>query len=281
MRWRAAAIDRNASRRRRVFSSYMNDSIILPRPVFDIQRSGERAFYDHGWLQSFHSFSFADYYDPRNVNWGALRVFNDDRVAPGKGFGTHPHRDMEILTYVLSGHLEHRDSLGSHGVVGPGGVQFMSAGTGVQHSEFNHSASDELHFLQMWVLPGTLGGKPLYGQLDFEVDARRGKWLTIASGRAGIAAPVELTQDAAFLVTRIANETVEHTFAPGRLGFLFVADGTVNASGFTDGGATAGAPAALAGGDAIRIAGVLRLAVSGTGEVVLWDVPRPPDGAND
>ena len=173
--------------------------IILPDPIFEVQRAGTRATYDFGWLRTNHSFSFADYYDPRNVNWGALRVFNDDYVAPGKGFGTHPHRDMEILTYVLSGKLEHRDSLGSHGIVGPGGVQFMSAGTGVQHSEFNHSATDELHFLQMWVLPGAYGGPPMYGQIEFDAADRSGKWLLVASGRASSGAPVQLTQDATFL----------------------------------------------------------------------------------
>jgi quercetin 2,3-dioxygenase len=259
----------------------MSDPIILPRPVFEVQRSADRAFYDHGWLRSFHSFSFADYYDPRYVNWGALRVFNDDRVAAGKGFGTHPHRDMEILTYVLAGQLEHRDSLGSHGVVGPGGVQFMSAGTGVQHSEFNHSTSDELHFLQMWVLPGTLGGKPLYGQVDFGIDARRGKWLQVASGRPSVAAPVRLTQDATFEVSRLENGRLEHTFAPGRLGYLFVADGAVNVTGLGDGDAVIGGETELQAGDAVRIAGVIRVTLSGSGEVTLWDVPRLPDGAND
>jgi redox-sensitive bicupin YhaK (pirin superfamily) len=259
----------------------MSDPVILPQPVFQVQRSAERAFYDHGWLRSFHSFSFADYYDPRNVNWGALRVFNDDRVAPGKGFGTHPHRDMEILTYVLSGQLEHRDSLGSHGVVGPGGVQFMSAGTGVQHSEFNHSTTEELHFLQMWVLPGRLGEKPLYGQLDFDVAARSGKWLTVASGQPGVAAPVLLTQDATFKVSRIAGQTLQHTFAPGRLGFLFVADGVASAAGVDEGKAPVDGEVLLAAGDGVRIAGVSRLTLSGAGEVALWDVPRPPDDAND
>lgn len=259
----------------------MSDPVILPQPVFEVQRSAARAYYDHGWLRSFHSFSFADYYDPRNVNWGALRVFNDDRVAAAKGFGTHPHRDMEILTYVLSGQLEHRDSLGSHGVVGPGGVQFMSAGTGVQHSEFNHSATGELHFLQMWVLPGRVGEKPLYGQLDFDPEARRGKWLLVASGQAGVAAPVRLTQDASFTVSRIAGETLHHTFAPGRLGFLFVADGVASAAGFDDEKNPVGGEVLLTAGDGVRIAGVTRLTLSGAGEVVLWDVPRPPDGAND
>ncbi len=258
----------------------MGDAIILPQQVFDVQRAAARASFDFGWLRTSHSFSFADYYDPRNVNWGALRVFNDDFVAGGKGFGTHPHRDMEILTYVLAGELEHRDSLGSHGVVGPGGVQFMSAGTGVQHSEFNHSASSELHFLQMWVLPGRLGEKPLYGQLEFAAEARRGKWLHVASGESGEAA-IRLTQDASFLVSAIANERLEYTFAPGRLGFFFVAGGTVTAAGYNAADAAAGAGVVLHSGDAVRMSGISRLTVDGTGEVVLWDVPRPPDGAND
>jgi redox-sensitive bicupin YhaK (pirin superfamily) len=255
--------------------------IILPEPIFEVQRAGTRASYDFGWLRTNHSFSFADYYDPRNVNWGALRVFNDDYVAPGKGFGTHPHRDMEILTYVLSGQLEHRDSLGSHGIVGPGGVQFMSAGTGVQHSEFNHSATEGLHFLQMWVLPGAYGGPPAYGQIEFDAADRSGKWLLIASGRAASGAPVQLTQDASFRVSRLAGETVQHTFAPGRLGFLFVASGAMSVAAFDRDDRPAGEEAALAGGDAVRLAGLSRMDVGGTGEVVLWDVPRPPDGAND
>jgi redox-sensitive bicupin YhaK (pirin superfamily) len=248
----------------------MNDNVILAQRVFDIQRASERASYDHGWLRTSHSFSFADYYDPRFMSWGALRVFNDDYVAAGKGFGTHPHRDMEILTYVLAGQLEHRDSIGSHGVVGPGGVQFMSAGTGVQHSEFNHSATEELHFLQMWVLPGRLGENPSYGQVNFDVDARRDKWLVVASGESGIQAPVALTQTATFRVSRVERAQLQHTFAPGRLGFLFAASGSVTANGET-----------LNAGDAVRISGVSDLSIGGAGEIVLWDVPRPPDGAND
>jgi len=252
----------------------VSDPVVLLQPVFEVQRAADRAFFDHEWLRTSHSFSFADYYDPRNVNWGALRVLNDDRVAGGTGFGTHPHRDMEILTYVLAGQLEHRDSLGNHGVVGPGGVQFMSAGTGVQHSEFNHSKTGELHFLQMWVLPGRLGQKPLYGQVDFSVDERRGKWLAIASGQGAVAAPVRLTQDATFMVSRLAHDELRHTFEPGRLGFLFVAEGGISAAGFDDENVGVGAKAALGAGDAVRIAGVTRLILSGTGEIVLWDLPR-------
>src|SRR5581483_9914094 len=115
-----------------------------------IQRAADRAHADHGWLNAYHSFSFADYYDPHNLNWGALRVFNDDTIAGGTGFPVHPHRDMEIVTYILSGELEHQDSMGNSGVVKPGGIQFMSAGTGVRHSENNHLADTPLHLVQMW-----------------------------------------------------------------------------------------------------------------------------------
>ena len=122
-----------------------------------VQRAGERANFDHGWLKTSHSFSFASYFDPNNLNWGALRVFNDDVVEAGKGFGTHPHRDMEILTYVLGGKLAHRDSMGNERVVAAGGVQYLSAGTGISHSEFNGSADAPLHFVQMWVVPQAQG----------------------------------------------------------------------------------------------------------------------------
>ena len=241
--------------------------------LFEVQRSDERGRFDHGWLQTSHSFSFADYHDPRYVNWGALRVFNDDRVAPGEGFPTHPHRDMEIVTYVLSGQLEHKDSIGNHGVVGPGGVQYMSAGSGVRHSEFNHSTSEPLHFLQMWVLPGVLGGAPSYGQIDFEVDQRRNKWLTVASGHASIGAPVALTQDATLMVSRVEGAELRHTFEPGRLGFLFVADGEIDVRAFDDRNVQV-ATTELKAGDAVRIANVTRVALLGTGEAVLWDVPK-------
>lgn len=241
--------------------------------TFAVQRAAERATFDHGWLLTSHSFSFAEYFDPRNVSWGALRVFNDDRVAGGEGFPTHPHRDMEILTYVLGGELEHRDSMGNHGVVKPGGVQYMSAGTGVRHSEFNHSKTDELHFLQMWVLPGAAGGAPVYGQADFDVVERRDKWLTIASGRGEEDAPVALTQDAAFLVSRIEGIELRHTFEPQRLGFLFVADGEVDVAAFDERDAHI-AGERLSAGDGVRIGGTTRLRLSGAAEVVLWDLPQ-------
>jgi redox-sensitive bicupin YhaK (pirin superfamily) len=258
----------------------MSTPAIVSQPIFDVQRAGARATFDHGWLKTSHSFSFADYYDPRNVNWGALRVLNDDRVSPGQGFGTHPHRDMEIVTYVLEGELEHRDSIGSHGVVGPGGVQYMSAGRGVRHSEFNHSPTAGLHFLQMWVMPGRLGGEPLYGQMSFETNQRLNTWLLIASGQPGVTTPVALTQDASFMVSRLENGSIEHVLEPGRLAFFFVAEGDVRAEGFGPDGSRVGTTE-LAAGDAVRIAGVTKLAALGSGEVVLWDVPRLPDDAND
>ncbi len=231
-------------------------------PTFAIQRSKERHYADHGWLKTYFSFSFAEYFDPSNENWGALRVLNDDRIAAGAGFPVHPHRDMEILTYVFSGQLEHQDSMGNHGVVGPGGVQFMSAGTGVRHSEVNHSASEELHLVQMWLLPGRLGSKPSYGQRDFTVGDRLDRWLIVASGESEIEAPIALTQNGTMRVARLQHAELSHVFAAGRYGFLFVGNGEITANG-----------QALFAGDAVRMHGVETLALSGHGEVVFWDVP--------
>ena len=231
-------------------------------PVFAVQRAADRAFFDFGWLRTYHSLSFADYFDPANVNWGALRVFNDDTVAPGQGFPTHPHRDMEIVTYVLSGELEHRDSLGSHGVVEPGGIQYVSAGTGVRHSEFNHSRERDVHFVQMWVLPRKRGETPGYGQRAFTEDERRDRWLVVAGGEPGVAAPVELRADATLRVAKLEDASLAYAFDPSRYGFLFVAAGEVCANGEQ-----------LAAGDAVRIYGLRDLEVRGTGELVLWDVP--------
>ena len=236
------------------------------KSIFAVQRAGQRYTADHGWLRTFHSFSFADYYDPTNLSWGALRVLNDDYIAAGSGFPTHPHRDMEILTYVLSGKLEHRDSMGNHGVVGPGGVQFMSAGTGVRHSEYNGSKTEELHLVQMWVVPGKMGVTPDYGQRDFSADERRNRWLDVASGRPGVAAPITLTQDAHFRVARLEDAALQHAFAAKRFGFLFVAEGEIVANGET-----------LHAGDAVRIYDVADLALQGSGEVLLWDVANHPE----
>jgi len=231
-------------------------------PAFVVQRAADRAFFDFGWLQTHHSFSFADYYDPENLNWGALRVFNDDTVQPGKGFGTHPHRDMEIVTYVLRGELEHKDSMGHQGVVPPGGVQYMSAGTGLTHSEFNHSAERDVHFVQMWVLPRSYGEKPSYGQHEFAEAARRGRWLVIASGENGVDAPIALRQDATVRVARLDGGSLDVSLRAERYGFLFVADGTVTVNGEQ-----------LAAGDGVRLRGAQTFAVTGDAELVFWDVP--------
>jgi|SRR5579884_507170 len=230
--------------------------------TFAVQRSNERFFADHGWLKTYHSFSFAEYYDPENVQWGALRVFNDDRVAPSMGFPLHPHRDMEILTYVFSGELEHQDSMGNRGVVGPGGVQFMSAGTGVRHSEYNARRDNELHLVQMWVFPGKLDQRPTYGQMDFTTDDRRNRWLAVASGEENVDAPIGLTQQATLRISRLEDGALHHDMAPGRYGFLFAHSGDITANGEK-----------LGAGDAVRMHDVGGLKVSGSGEVVFWDIP--------
>ncbi len=237
--------------------------------TFAVQKSKERYFADHGWLKTYHSFSFAEYHDPRNTNWGALRVFNDDRIAGGQGFPTHPHQNMEILTYVFAGKLEHRDTLGSHGVVEAGGVQYLSAGTGLRHSEFNASSDHELHLVQMWVLPGTPNATPTYGQFDFDVAARRNRWLTAASGETSDA-PIRLTQLATLRVAKLEDATVRSSFAPRRLGFLFVGTGSATVSA---NGATGEHRVTLEAGDAVRLGDIRTLDVSGTAELVLWDIP--------
>jgi quercetin 2,3-dioxygenase len=236
---------------------------VAPQPTFAIERSKDRAHRDHGWLNAYHSFSFGDYYDPKNESWGALRVFNDDTIAAGEGFPPHPHRDMEIVTYVLQGELAHKDSMGNHGVVGPGGVQFMSAGTGVTHSEFNNSATEPLHLVQMWVIPGRIGEAPSYGQMSFEPEQRKNRWLPIVSGQEAVEAPIRITQDATFSVSRLEDTQLVYEFAQNRYGFFFVADGTVEANGEV-----------LQRGDALRLYDVRRLATSGRGELIVWDVPR-------
>jgi redox-sensitive bicupin YhaK (pirin superfamily) len=231
-------------------------------PPFLIQRSGERYFSDHGWLQTYHSFSFADYLDTQNLNWGALRVFNDDVIAPGKGFGTHPHRDMEILTYVLDGELEHKDSMQNVGVVRAGGVQYVSAGTGIAHSEYNHSNERPVHLVQMWVLPQAQGLRPQYGQVDYTLEERRNRWLPIASGEKSVESKIAIWQDATAYVARLEKTALPFALREGRLGFLFVAGGELRANGEM-----------LHAGDALRLAGPVDLSLEGEGEVVLWDVP--------
>jgi redox-sensitive bicupin YhaK (pirin superfamily) len=234
----------------------------------EIQRSAERYRADHGWLKTAHSFSFADYFDPKRLQWGALRVFNDDHIAAGNGFPTHPHRDMDIVTYVLDGELEHKDSMGNRGVVSRYGVQYMSAGTGVRHSELNASQTEPLHLVQMWVLPQHAGIAPTYGQQSFTADDVRDRWLTIASGEPDVVAAIRLDADATFSVAELdANTEVRHATKSGRRAFLFVAEGApaISVSGN-------GSPQQLAAGDAARIESGEEIVVHGPGHVVLWDV---------
>jgi quercetin 2,3-dioxygenase len=236
--------------------------ISVHSPTFEVVRSADRAHTALDWLDTYYSFSFADYYDPKNLNWGALRVLNDDRIAAGAGFPPHPHRDMEIVTYVLSGELAHRDSMGNEGVVGPGGVQFMSAGTGVRHSEYNNSRRDPLHLVQMWVLPGRVGTAPSYGQMAFDANERRNRWLTVVSGEPQTPAPIRITQAATLRVARVEDATISVDFAPKRYGYLFVGQGNAQANGEP-----------VEAGDSVRLFDVPRLDVGGNAELVLWDLP--------
>jgi redox-sensitive bicupin YhaK (pirin superfamily) len=193
--------------------------------------AAERGHARHGWLDSRHTFSFADYRDPRHMGFRALRVINEDRVEPGQGFGTHHHEDMEILTYVLDGALAHRDSLGNGAAIRPGEVQRMSAGTGIDHSEFNDSQGELVHFLQIWILPERRGLAPGYEQLAFPLDARQGELLLVAS-RDGRQGSVTVHQDVTLWAGRLpAGTTVEHTLAPGRHAWLQVARGAVELNG--------------------------------------------------
>ena len=185
-------------------------------------KSEERHHANFGWLDTHWHFSFGSYYDPANMNWGALRVFNDDIVEPGQGFGMHPHRDMEIITYVLTARLEHQDSTGNRGVIHPGEVQVMSAGTGIQHSEYNHSKEVPVHFVQIWILPRQRGLKPRWEQHQFAPAERSGKLLPIVSS-GELAGTLAIDQDAQIYVSALpAGGEVKHQSLPNRKAYVFV-----------------------------------------------------------
>jgi len=199
--------------------------------MINIRKSQDRGHVNHGWLDSHFTFSFADYYDPEHVQFRTLRVLNDDRIAAGAGFPEHPHRDMEIITYVLEGGLAHRDSMGNGSVIRPGDVQYMSAGTGVTHSEFNASKSEPAHLLQIWMLPEKKGLKPVYGQKNFADSEKRGKLRLVASpdGRDG---SVTIRQENELYATVLgAGESVRHELKPDRHAYVQVARGSVKLNG--------------------------------------------------
>ena len=199
--------------------------------MLEVRRSAERGFFDHGWLKTFHTFAFADYYDPNWVGYGPLRVINDDRVAAGRGFGKHGHRDMEIITYILVGELEHRDSMGNGSVIRVGDVQRMSAGTGVMHSEFNHAEGQTTHFLQIWILPNVTGIAPSYEQKTIPAGQKRGALRLVASPD-GAQGSVTIHADAALYAGLFdGSETAELALKATRKGYVHLVRGALEVNG--------------------------------------------------
>jgi quercetin 2,3-dioxygenase len=227
--------------------------------MIQIRPRNERGHFDHGWLNTYHTFSFDQYYDPRHMGFRALRVINEDRVAPAKGFGTHPHRDMEIITYILEGALEHKDSMGTGSIIRPGEVQRMSAGTGVTHSEFNPSRTQPVHLLQIWILPEAKGIEPSYEQKQFAIEMR-GKLQLIASRNPEIGA-VKIHQDVDLFAAILDGQRVTHTLRAGRYAWLQVARGSIELNGTK-----------LDAGDGAAISEVSNLEISGSGEALVFDL---------
>ena len=232
--------------------------------TFTIRKSSERGHADHGWLFAKHSFSFADYYDPRHMHFRTLRVINEDRVSAGQGFGTHPHRDMEIVTYILEGQLQHKDSMGNGRVIETGDFQYMSAGTGVQHSEFNPSRENNVHLLQIWIMPDAKGVKPRYAEKPM-AQAESGK-LHLVTSKTGRSGSMEIHQDADLYLARFnGGETVSHELKQGRGLWLQVAEGAVSVNG-----------TALEQGDALSVNAeedvTLEVTSTGKGQILLFDL---------
>ncbi len=232
--------------------------------MIDIIKNEQRYHFESSWLSTYWHFSFDHYYDPRNIEFGPLRVFNDDVVQPSSGFPTHPHREMEIITYILDGELEHKDSTGGADRIGPGEVQRMSAGTGIRHSEYNPSAENPVHLLQMWITPAVSGLKPSYEQIRFSKDQRQGKLLPIASGQ-DMPGTVKVHQDTTFYVSSLqSGEEVVHEPRPQRRVYIFIIDGKVELNGH-----------ALEKGDQARITNEATLALKAieASEIILIDLP--------
>ena len=230
--------------------------------MMTIRQANERGHADHGWLNTYHTFSFADYYDPQWMGFRDLRVINDDLVMPGMGFGKHPHRDMEIITYILSGALEHKDSMGNGRIIKPGEFQYMAAGTGVQHSEFNPSEREAVHLLQIWIQPDEAGVNPIYAEKSC-ANAASGRLHLIAS-KSGRDDSMRIHQDADLWLAKFNNgQTVTHELKPGRHAWVHVAEGSVTLNG-----------KALKGGDAAAVSGEAKLELAGNGnaQVLLFDL---------
>ena len=232
--------------------------------MITLRPSAQRGHADHGWLDSYHTFSFADYHDPGQMGFSVLRVINEDRVAPGQGFGAHPHRDMEIISLVLAGELEHADSLGTKSRIRPGEVQRMTAGTGVVHSEYNPQPALPVHFLQIWILPEKRNLPPSYAQKAFPEAGRRGVLQRVVSPD-GLDGSITINQDASlFLATLAPGQEVVHALANGRRAYLQVLRGSALLDGHP-----------LAAGDGARIQDQAAVRISGAGEaeVLLFDLP--------
>ena len=230
--------------------------------MMKIRRANERGHAEHGWLDTYHTFSFADYHDPDWMGFRSLRVINDDLVLPGRGFGMHPHRDMEIITYVLSGRLEHKDSMGNGRVIKPGDIQYMSAGSGVMHSEFNPSQDEAVRLLQIWILPDRKGVTPRYAEKAL-AGAPTGKLHLVAS-KSGRDGSIAIHQDADLLVARLGEgQGVTRSLANGRAAWVHVATGEVTING-----------SKLSGGDAVAVDGetALELKASKDSQVLLFDL---------
>ncbi len=231
--------------------------------MLTLRKSGERGYADHGWLKSYHSFSFAGYFDPRHMGWGNLRVINEDRITPGSGFGTHGHRDMEIISYVLSGNLAHKDTLGNVKGIPPGDVQRMSAGTGVQHSEFNHAPKDVTHFLQIWIEPAKNGIAPSYEQKSFSEADKRGALRLVASPD-GAQGSVTVHADARLYAGLFDGaETAQLALDPARKGYVHLVRGELEVNGQK-----------LTGGDAalLQAESQVSLAHGKDAEVLVFDL---------
>jgi redox-sensitive bicupin YhaK (pirin superfamily) len=229
----------------------------------ELRPGKERGHANHGWLDSHHSFSFADYYDPQHMGYSVLRVINEDRVQPGSGFGTHGHRDMEIISYVLEGSLGHKDSMGTGSTIVPGDVQRMSAGRGVRHSEFNNEKAGVTHFLQIWIEPNVTGIEPSYEQKQFSAEDKRGRLRLIASPH-GAEGSVTLHQDARIYAGLFeGDERAEHLLPAGRKGYVHVARGRVTVNGHE-----------LVAGDALKTdSGPIRIDRGNGAEVLVFDLP--------